>query len=384
MGWAGVLFVMPNLFTRQHEIMPSIVYVQKSCLMTLNDLLSSSTKWNPIVPDRRHSMPSTSQLSTAPKQQPISALPTILSNLQNIAAEGENTEIDTSLNDAELIDELRLRVDSVAASLDSNDARLAHALVSLLSHFDRLSIIKSKPLSSRDTVPWHSNDQAIPSADVFDVLKRQLSDLQIERQSKGDIVPPGTPPILAVETSLIWTRIDEELETVLSLCKERNENLPPQYNVADYDYDDVPPEYDYDTFSSIESFDTKARSSLQPAINAATANEKMRLDLEAVTLAIDRLYLVAPQLLNQRVELKTSKLQEMENARHAGTQSRKSALPKGKQREKDVEELENILDLIGKASERKMADQIVILEGGIKSRMERAHQRDMAKASCLH
>jgi hypothetical protein len=123
----------------------------------------------------------------------------------------------------------------------------------------------------------------------------------------------------------------------------------------------------------------------QPAtINAATANEKMRLDLEAVTLAIDRLYLVAPQLLNQRVELKTSKLQEMEKARHAGRQSHKPALPKGKQRERDVEELENILDLIGKASERKMADQMVVLEGGMKSRMEKARQRDMEKASYLH
>lgn len=358
--------------------------------MTLNDLLSLPTNWSPILPDRRHSMPSTSQLPTAPKQdamQPTSALQTLLSNLRNMNTEGKNSEIDRSSNDTNLISELRSRVDRVAASLDSSDARLARALVSLLAHFDKLSIIKSKMPPSRNygsgTVAWTSDDQIIPSADVFDMLKRQLSDLRVERQSKGGHVTPGTPPVIAVETSLIWTRIDEELETVLALCKERNESLPPQYNVADYDYDEFPPEYDYGTRASVDSLDTKARSSWQPAINAATANEKRRLDLEAVTLAIDRLYMVAPQLHNQRVELKTSKLEEMEKARLAGKQSHRPTLSKDKQRERDVEELENIFDLMGKASERKMTDQVVTLEGGIKSRMERARQRDLEKVSYL-
>lgn len=355
--------------------------------MTLNDLISSPTKWSPIVPDRRHSMPSTSQLTGVPNHdavKPTSALQTLLSNLRNMSAEGETTGTNISLTDTELIDELRSRIDGLTSSLSSSDAQLARVLVSLLSHFDRLSIIKSKILSSRASGPgratWKSSEQPNSSADVFGMLKRQLCDLQVERQSKGDVVTPGTPPVLAVETSLIWTQIDEELETILSLCKERNESLPPQYNSSDYEYDDIPPEYDYGTRNSVDSSDTKARSLLQPSINLTTANEKMRLDLEAVTLAIDRLYLVAPQLHNQRVELKTSKLQEMEKARLAG-KSPKSAVPKGKQRERDVEELETIFDLIGKASERKMADQMVVLDGGMKSRLEKARQRDMAKAS---
>jgi hypothetical protein len=138
---------------------------------------------------------------------------------------------------------------------------------------------------------------------------------ELKDSPKETMLPRELLPPLLSKLHLYGIGSTKSLEKVLSLCKERNESLPPQYNVADYEYDDIPPEYDYDTRASIESFDTKARSSLQPPINAATANEKMRLDLEAVTLAIDRLYMVAPQLLNQRVELKSSKLQAMEKAR---------------------------------------------------------------------
>jgi hypothetical protein len=125
--------------------------------MTLNDLIFSPTKWSPIVPDRRHSMPSNSQLVTAPKQdavKPTSALQTFLSNLRNMSAGGrKHRELIHLMTDTELIDELRSRVDGLAPSLRLSDAQLARALVSLLSHFDRISIIKSKTFSSHDSVP---------------------------------------------------------------------------------------------------------------------------------------------------------------------------------------------------------------------------------------
>jgi hypothetical protein len=373
-----------TLIVQEREVMPSIVYVQKSCLMTLNNLLSGQAKWNPIVPERRHSMPSSGPPATMP-QPDISALQTLLSNVRNRNPENEAIEIDPSLNDTELIDELRSRVDGLVSSLGPSDAQLARALVSLLSHFNRLSVIQSNTLSYNDTrAGLHSLTD--PSADVFDILKRQLSDLQVERKSIGDGVAPGSPPVLAVEIALLWSTIDQELEMVLALSKERAENLPrlsaehqpPQYDLADYEYEDIPPEYEYGgARSSLESSsDTKHRYSMQSTISSPT--EKMRLDLEAVTIAIDRLYMVAPQLHNQRVELKTSKVEEMEKARQAGTRP-KSAVSEGKQRERDVKELEGILDLIGKASDRKMTDQSVILDGGMKARLEKARQRDIAK-----
>jgi hypothetical protein len=67
-----------------------------------------------------------------------SALQTLLSNLRNRDSGDEMIEIDPSLNNTELMDELRLRVDSLTSSLSPSDAQLARALVSLLSHFNRI------------------------------------------------------------------------------------------------------------------------------------------------------------------------------------------------------------------------------------------------------
>jgi hypothetical protein len=216
-----------------------------------------------------------------------------------------------------------------------------------------------------------------PPGDVFNTLKRQLSDLQVERQSnQQETLSPNTPPVVAVEKALLWSKIDEELEAVVAMCKERTErfeHLPPQYDVADYEHE-TPPQYDSASIRSSHD-DSKSKHN---GMDSATlsGNEKMRLDFEAVTMAIDRLYLVAPQLHNQRVELKSSKLAQMEKAKQQG-----SAVSHGKQKAKDPDtrDLENILELISKASERTIKNQSVILDGGMKTRLERARQRDVAK-----
>jgi len=100
----------------------------------------------------------------------------------------------------------------------------------------------------------------------------------------------------------------------------------------------------------------------------------MRMDLEAVTMAIDRLYLVAPQLHNQRVELKSSKLAQMEKASREPL-----AQSKGKGKEPDIRELENLLGLISKSSERTLRGQSVVLNGSMQTKLERARQRESSK-----
>ncbi|KAJ2926581.1 hypothetical protein H1R20_g10516, partial [Candolleomyces eurysporus] len=119
------------------------------------------------------------------------------------------------------------------------------------------------------------------------------------------------------------------------------------------------------------SKDSKSERLLSPS--SISNDEKMRLDLEGVAMAIDRLYLVAPQLHNQRAELKASKIAQLERARKEGSTSSR----KGKER--DRKELENIIDLIGKASERTLKDQSVVLEDGMQSRLEKAKIKDLAK-----
>ncbi|KAJ7640786.1 HECT-like ubiquitin-conjugating enzyme-binding-domain-containing protein [Mycena polygramma] len=354
------------------ELIPSIAYVEKTCLMTLNNILSDSSKWNPIVPDRRHSMPSSPMPSADPETecQSSSALQTLVSNLRNRDSPNEMLEIQGG-TDASLIHELRDRVDQLSHTLEPADAHLAESILSLLSHFNRLSVIHSTDDGARKT-PLEVLDEEphYPPGDLFNTLKRQLSDLQTP-------LPPNTPPVIAVERALLWSKIDEELETVVAMCKERTErleHLPPQYDVADYEHE-TPPQYD--TASIRSGYDDSKSKHNGTHSPTHAGNEKMRLDLEAVTMAIDRLYLVAPQLHNQRVELKSSKLAQMEKARRSNV----SAVSRGKQKakESDTRDLDHMLELIGKASARTIKDQSVILDGGMKTRLERAQQRDVAK-----
>ncbi|KAJ7037956.1 HECT-like ubiquitin-conjugating enzyme-binding-domain-containing protein [Mycena alexandri] len=366
------------------ELIPSIAYVEKTLLMTLNNLLSGPTPWNPIVPDRRHSMPTTPATSTSAQSefQSSSALQTLVSNLRTRDPPDAMVEIQGN-TDAALIHELRNRVDQMSDTLEPSDAHLAESIVALLSHFNRLSVIYSTDQGVRKTPSEDTDEPLYPPGDLFNTLKRQLSDLQVERLStQQEPLPPNTPPVVAVEKALLWSKIDEKLETVVAMCKERSErfeHLPPQYDVADYE-PEHPPQYDTASIRSARD-DSKSKHNGLHSPTLAGGNEKMRMDLEAVAMAIDRLYLVAPQLHNQRVELKSSKLAQMEKARRQGSAVSASAVARGKQKQKDddTRDLENILELIGKASERTMKDQSVILDGGMKTRLERARQRDVAK-----
>jgi hypothetical protein len=232
---------------------------------------------------------------------------------------------------------------------------------------------------------------------MIDTLKKQVSNLQTERLSQQELPARGATPVLAVETALLWLRIDEDLERVVAMCKERTEGhdllrstldrLPPQYDQADYHFD-TPPEYDPGTRPPNDELKTQHTHTSRPS--DCPMNEKMRLDLEAVTMAIDRLYIVAPQLQNQRVELKSAKLKQMEKASREGASSRSSvsqSVSKEKQKEdlepKDIKELDNIFQLLDQAGERSLKDQTVILDGGMQARLEKAKLRDMAKVCLL-
>lgn len=395
--------------------------------MTLNNLLSQDAdEWQPIVPNRRHSMPAQSPTTTVsanfqallPIPTPSSALHTLVANLRH--------RYDVSSHDMELVDDASLlreldnRVTSLVdrGAIHPRDARLAQALVSLLTHLNRVSAISPDSSSHRSPVDF---PQATPTADVYDTLRRQVLELQTHRDTRA-LSDGRRPPIQAVEHAVLWSKIDNDLDEVCRLCRERTESapraysptapsLPPEYDLADYE----PPTYDPAEYSETAAAKlahgahkpAAPSSSFQPQ-GQNTMDEKMRLDLEAVTIAIDRLYLVAPQLSNQRVELKGAKLEQMKQARAGGSSTvveswrASRARRKGKAKEvlrsssrgrsvtlsgnevaeEDVQDLEKIVELIGKASTRRFDDQRVVLEGerGMAERIERARLRDLEKA----
>ena len=403
--------------------------VEQSCLMTLNNLLSQDAdEWQPIVPTRRHSLPvqspttvtSTSFQAFLPVPTPSSALHTLVSNLRHRYDASPNMDI---VDNATLLQELDTRVTSLIdnGSIQPRDASLAESLVSLLSHLSRVSDIS--PDSSHRT-PVDLLQATSSNTDIYDTLRQQVLELQSHRDAHA--LTNGhsqvrRPPVQAVEHAMLWHKIDSGLDEVCRLCRERTEpgpraysptapSLPPEYEVADYE----PPTYDPTEYS--ETAAAKAAQNVHrptPSLpvpqSQNSMDEKMRLDLEAVTMAIDRLYLVAPQLSNQRVELKKAKLEKMEQARAGGSATvgdswRVSrARRKGKAKEilgggarergitvsgskvaeDDVQDLEKILELIGKASTRRIDDQRVTLEGerGMAERIEKARLRDLEKVS---
>jgi hypothetical protein len=186
--------------------------------------------------------------------------------------------------------------------------------------------------------------------------------------------------------------IDSDLEDVLSICRQRSEELslthppgleqlPPEYEYNSEFHGEVLPQYEgpdspimYDSKTSKLRYSTEQE--LHPASSTISGNEKMKVELEAVTLAIDRLYLVAPQLHNQRVELNASKLEELERARSSGD-------VKGKQKQIE-DDLDRMLELIGRAAERKLVDQSVVLEGGLEALLQKAKKRNDKKVASAH
>ena len=361
---------------QDQHLMPSIARVQASVLSTLSNLLSPfHPQQHPGILDYAHSVltqPSSSRVvpSIPSSYSSTAALRSLVANLRHAESrDSEMIQVSSSDDDTALLQELFGYVDALTPSLHAQDAQLVHALVSLLADINRLSVLGVSP-PSKDVPVW-SHDASIPSTGNLDSLARQLSEFQSQRHDQSD-QEGSLPPVIAVEKALLWVRIDDTLETVLNLCHYREEDRPrhslsdpPQYDLLSHD-GELPPNYDPDP--ELFGSDTKTLASLSYRMSI---DEKMRLDLDEVTTAIDRLYRVAPQLHNQRVELKRSKLEELEIARAA--QVAPASLGKQKERE-----LERIVDMIGRASERKLVQQTVIL-GDMDARVERMRQRDLQK-----
>jgi ubiquitin-protein ligase E3 D len=337
----------------QADLIPSrLGQVQSTCVTALQDLLVFSR----TSPDRRHSRPS--------DPPPNYGLHRLVNDLRTQVANGSTSEQTNLLSPDELLTELRMHVGRIVGQLSPRDADLALTLVSLLSHLHRLAPLRADNHTSLSTVV---------DSDPYSTLQRHLSDFQLERSSTPEEMKRGATPVQAVEAALIWSEVDAELDAVLSLCRSHTtfdpfvDYLPPEYDAAD----ELP---QYEPANEDLHHDGKSSYTAGSLLNGAasrtseTVNEKMKMDLEAVTVAIERLYSVAPQLHNQRVELKKKKVEQMERAKQKGKQRAKDG-------DKDTRDLDKMLELINKASTRKLNDQAVFIDESMMRKMELAKQK---------
>ncbi|ELU41223.1 hypothetical protein AG1IA_04749 [Rhizoctonia solani AG-1 IA] len=402
----------------QQEILPSLLSVEQSCLMALNNLFAGilpDENWRPIVPSRRHSLPSlVASNSQAVSLSDSTPLFTLVSNLrlQNV---GEVMIQASDKHDA-LLCELGQHVERCSELMGTKDARLARLLVTLLQFSSKLATLT--PLSTSLSPPGGLTSSVSPNLsedEVYTTLSQQASNIQLRLQ---DSKPSGPTQgsVVAREQAMLWAQVNHVLGDIQNLCHERAVPTPflSPYHSAGYDRT-LPPEYDHDDYSAnppvyetpsqpfVDFPSEKEKESLEEQSvhrgasshrESIVASEKMKLDLDSVMMAIDRLYMVAPQLSNQRVELKTRKLEQMEFARVAGaieklvdsgrlddqraTYRPTSALRKGKQRLEDKQDLDQLMSMIGQAASRTLDSQTVFVDD-MQARMDRARRRDDAK-----
>ncbi|KZT69196.1 hypothetical protein DAEQUDRAFT_283401 [Daedalea quercina L-15889] len=269
-------------------------------------------------------MPPRSPTSPDLIAHPSSSLYTLVENLRSLGSAAHDAfagpSSSSAPDDASLVCELQTRVkhltDSDTDVFPPQDAILVRRLASLIGHFHRLAeaqLSSCAPAMTRVASWAHGLPSGAP-VDPIAALGRELSDLRLARDASASN-SRGVSPVRQVEDALLWAQVDEELEEVLSLCRSRTavdlQEQPPDYDTAWYDVEmegDGLPQYEARSTVSREGPSklgtSKASvgadtSSIMDRGSSVTLNEKMRMDLEAVTLAIDRLYLVAPQLHDQ-------------------------------------------------------------------------------------
>ncbi|KAI9567457.1 HECT-like ubiquitin-conjugating enzyme-binding-domain-containing protein [Boletus coccyginus] len=305
--------------------------------------------------------------------------------------------LDQPLSEAALLSQLQELVDEAVPLLDRRDAHLAQAIVALLRDLEQvpasLALTSAQLVSQFDPRRDNENDTKPSLRSPFATiatLQRKLSSLQPSVASTSSGSRPT--PAESVRTALLWARIDEQLEAVVSLCRARASS-PPQSDCRPSFDDTLPPEYDseyhrysferppsyvaeghLDAFSEETPTDEKrlveqyppekvsprAFTSAFPADTEMAAERDHStssnpLDLDTITHAIERLYVAAPQLANQRVELRSEKVVQMKKAKEGKGKARTLADPADP-------ELDKMLDLLGRASAREIPDQSAVID----------------------
>ncbi|GAA5942903.1 hypothetical protein JCM3775_001223 [Rhodotorula graminis] len=340
--------------------------------------------------------------------------------------------------DGALLEELQARIEVTAGEiLPPTEADLARTLASLLICIERLAVI------SRFDEPHGRTSRASrpaspvqPSSNVYEALEREAAALiqsgKDQPSTSPEAVVGAVRQVEQAERDLLWGRVDDLSERVKLLSRRRAEGaeaLEHEPRLPENEYGELPsysrhgdaagqshlpPAYygdgaeladdkKGDVVSDIKPAPPHSPSRLAPSAGTSTRttarirkvssanSEKMQRDLDSVSEAIERLYVVSPQLANQRVEPDRRKVRERQlvklgNAIERLSQGRLEdqravAIPAEEEAEEDEQgvtgeerrraqtvereqrAIDRMLDQIDRAASRTLADQRVELNG---------------------
>lgn len=293
----------------------------------------------------------------------------IAHNATKLGTNGEMQQLEPrrlSSPDIVTIKNIQRQLNSNSPFIPNDDYSLACTLAALLGYLYRiLELCEPKNSeayhetdsetdsgnSTNSRNSYHANvilPNVLDDKDIYNALHKEVMTLQ------GRGASLSFQKDVADERLAIWNEIDRLMEIVASLCRDRsNTDPPPSYSNDSYDFDEK---------GKLTNIDPPKYSSL----NIRVDNKKTQRDLENVISAIDRVYDVAPQLNDQRVELSNRQKREL-TAATLSTAIQK--LSRGRLEEQRAESstvvkyqtLNHLVDQIGKAAERSFVDQRVEL-----------------------
>lgn len=291
----------------------------------------------------------------------------------------------------------------VSTKIPDADKRIIDSLISVLAHATTLVEDPRRYLiQHRDFFDPIEYDSSLAN------LRQSLA--RLLQSSALDTVDHEAVPGF-IQQSLASKHLgDASLSLLNDISRRRESTSPANRHRLSHD-SELPPEYEYDLpayeNSSVEDMSSAAKvrhtqsapdlGRLLPRSSFASATtEKDQLDLDDVTLAVERLYAVAPQIRGQRVELNPSKRQELELARIMGTVQRLGtrldsqraqgrSLPrlasernlvvksnaKGKSRAEDEGDLENFIDMLSSAQRPRLSNQRATVSKDLSARLRR-------------
>ncbi|CAG8614635.1 1076_t:CDS:2, partial [Paraglomus occultum] len=269
--------------------------------------------------------------------------------------------IQTSSTDVATMHRIQHQLKLNTPVVPSDDYSLACSLAALLGYLYRMQELCEAdiPQSERnnnqraDTTNADEMIRITNNENIYATLRKEVTNLQNHRQNLALKTQEHNLPAERLDT---WNEIDRLMDLIARLCRERSINEPPpRYSVA-IDEKDRAFHIDPPKYSSLYNEKTTRK----------VDNEKTRHDLDNVISAIERVYSVAPQLNNQRVELSHRQTKELTAATLSTAIQR---LSRGRYEEQRAcfntvtkyQTLNRLVEQISKSASRSFVDQRVEL-----------------------